>query len=156
MAVMSPELRTWVVPGLAGSIAVTDADGLPRIARVWGAQVVGESDVLEVYVQRASARGLCEVLARGARTAVNLIECSRYRSRLFKGRGVLYEGTTDPTFVDESIAAMGRAFAEVGLSTDAAERMIAHADAPRAMARILLAVDSVFDQSPKKGAGSRL
>jgi hypothetical protein len=163
MGVLSSELRGWVVPGLAGVIAVVDSRGLPRIARVWAARVLDGSDVIEIYVQRAGALPLLEALVydlfnleSGRRAALNLIEVTTYRSRMFKGACALAPNDPDPTFVDESLAADGRAFHSVGMPADAVERILSHGDPPREMVALRLTVEAIFDQSPKPGAGARL
>ena len=155
MAVLSPELRAWVAPGRAGVIAVVDASGLPRVARLWAARVL-DADIIEIYLQRSSALPVLEALAERRQAAVNLIEVTTYRSRMFKGTCELSPTDPDEAFVEESVAAAGRAFHSVGMALDSADRMLSHGDAPRAMVALRLSVESVFDQSPKPGAGAPL
>ncbi len=155
MGALSPSLRAWIVPGLAGSIAVVDADGMPQLARVWAARAPDDGDLLEVYVQASSARGLLDALDRPRRAALNLIEVTTYRSRAFKGACELSLRDPDPAVIEEWIAAVARAFESVGLPPDATQRMLAHGGDPE-MVALRLAVESVFDQSPKPGAGARL
>jgi hypothetical protein len=154
---LSSDLRGWIVPGRAGVLAVVDGQGLPRIARVWAARVLHDSDVIEIHVQRASALPVLQALEEAPRRgALNLIDVPTYRSRAFKGACVISTGALDPAFSEASLAAQGRAFHSVGLPADGVDRMLAHADKPRAMAAVRLTVESVFDQSPKPGAGARL
>jgi hypothetical protein len=156
MGVLSSELRRWIVPGQAGVIAITDSDGSPLVARVWAARAIDGCDVIEVFVQRSSALPLLGALAESCRAALNLIEITTYRSRMFKGSCELASHEADPVFGDASVAALGRAFHSVGLPPDGAERMLAHGGVPRTMVALRLTVESVFDQSPKPGAGARL
>jgi hypothetical protein len=155
MAVLSPELRAWVTPGLAGVIAIIDASALPRVARIWAARIL-DGDILEIGVQRSSALPVLEALAERRQAAVNVIEVTTYRSRMFRGPCELAPTDPDMAFVEACVAAQARAFQAVGMTADAADRMLAHGDAPRAMVAIHVHIESVFDQSPKPGAGARL
>ena len=156
MGSLTPELRAWIVVGLAGVVTVVDGEGSPRLARIWGARVLEGTDVIEARVQRACAGPLIEALSEPRRGALNLIEVRTYRSRTFKGRCTLLPDGIDVPFVDPAIAEVGRAFHSVGLPADVAQRMLMHATEPHAMIVLHLAVESVFDQSPKPGAGARL
>ena len=156
MGALSPSLRDWIVPGLAGTLAIVDANGAPQIARTWGARVLDESDVIEVLVQRGSAAGVLGALDRPRRAALTLIEVASYRSRSFKGACERSPRGFDADALETSVAALGRAFHAVGLAADGAERMLGHAREPREMVALRLSVESVFDQSPKPGAGARL
>lgn len=155
MGALSPPLRAWIVPGLAGVVAVVDADGMPRLARIWAVRAPDDGDLLEVYVQASSARGLLDALDRPRRAALNLIEVTTYRSRAFKGACERSLRDPDPAVIEESIAAFVRAFQSVGMSADSPQRMLAQGGGTE-MAVLRLAVESVFDQSPKPGAGARL
>lgn len=156
MVALSSELRAWIVPGLAGMIASVDAGQQPQLARVWAARVHEQADVIEVYVQRLASARLCEAIASSGRAALNFIEVSTYRSRMFKGRCAVAPATADEATLEESQGELNRVFHSVGMPRDAVERMLAHAAAPREMVLLSLSVDSVFDQSPKRGAGARL
>lgn len=150
---LSTELRDWIVPGLAGVVAIVDADGLPHIARVWGARVSG--DAIDVYVQRAAAGPVLEALIVCRRAALNLIEVATYRSRLFKGSCEVGD-RVDFTVLEDCLAAIGRAFHGVGLAADGVDRMLAHGEPAREMVALRVVVEHVFDQSPRPGAGARL
>lgn len=156
MVALSSELRAWLVPGLAGMIASVDRAGQPQLARIWAARPQREPDVIEICVQRLASANLCQAIASSGRAALNLIEVSTYRSRLFKGRCEVAAAAVDEAALEQSLAALNRAFHSVGMPLDAAERMLAQAAAPRDMVALALSVDSVFDQSPKPGAGGRL
>jgi hypothetical protein len=156
MAVLTSELRAWLTPGKAGMVAAVDPSGQPQITRVWAVRAHDQRDELEVYVLRAAALAVLDALANGGRAALNLIEVSNYRSRMFKGACEISPFDADSAFLDESLAALNRVFVSVGMAPASAERMLGHADAPHAMVALRLQVDSVFDQSPKPGAGARL
>jgi len=156
MSVLSPELCAWLAPGLAGMIAAVDRSGQPQMARVWAVRGPKAGDVIEVYVQRAASRALVESLTNGGRAALNLIEVTTYRSRMFKGACEVSKRETDSAFLDENLAALNRVFHSVGMPVDAAQRMLSHSAEPLAMVELRLSVDSVFDQSPKPGAGARI
>jgi len=155
MSALSPELRAWLVPGLAGTIASVDRDGQPQIARVWSARAL-DDDQLLVYVLRAAASGLLEGIQNSGRAALNLIEVASYRSRLFKGTCRVSPDPIDAVFLQQSLAALNCAFHGVGMAPDTVECILAHSDAPRDMIALCLTVESAFDQSPKPGAGERL
>ena len=155
MVALSSELRDWLVPGLAGTVASVDAEQRPQIVRVWAAWP-GVADVIEVYVLRSAAPGVLEGIASSGRAALNLIEVATYRSRLFKGRCEVSHTAINEAALQNSLLALNRVFHEVGMPPDAAHRMLAHYSAPRDMVALSLTVDSVFDQSPKRGAGGRL
>jgi hypothetical protein len=155
MVALSSELRDWLVPGLAGTIASVDAEQRPQIARVWAAWA-GVGDVIEVYVLRLAASGVLEGIANSGRAALNLIEVATYRSRLFKGRCEISQIAVNDAALEHSLVALNRVFHDVGMPLDAAHRLLAHCSAPRDMVALSLSVDSVFDQSPKRGAGARL
>ena len=145
-----------MVPGLAGTIASVDRRHQPQIARVWSVRALGDSDQILVYVLRAASSALLEGIESSGRAALNLIEVSSYRSRLFKGTCRVSPEPIDAAFLDLSLAALNRAFHGVGMAPDTVERILAHSDAPRDMIALCLTVESVFDQSPKPGAGKRL
>ncbi len=155
MAMLSPELRNWLVPGLAGTLASVDAEQQPQIARVWLARAT-EGDVIEVYVLRVASLALVEAVVSSGRAALNLIQVTTYSSRLFKGRCKVSPFRADDAVLEENLIAQNRAFHEVGLPPDAAQRLLGHCTAPRDMVALSLSVESVFDQSPKRGAGARL
>lgn len=156
MGALSSELRSWIVPGRAGALAIIDARGEPCIARIWAARAHGASDVIEIYLQRGSATSLLEALDAPRRGALNLIEVNTYRSRTFKGPCELSREPVDVPFSDASVDAVGRVFHSVGMPVDAAPLMLGHAEEGRDMVAVCLTVETVFDQSPKPGAGAPL
>lgn len=156
MLALSSELCAWIVPGLAGTIASVDREQQPQMARVWAARPRQERDVVEVYVLRSAAPALLEGVVSSGRAALNLIEVSSYRSRLFTGPCRLSTTGVESAFLGESLAALNRAFHAVGMAPDAAQRMLSHGAAPPEMLALVLSVECVFDQSPKRGAGGRL
>ena len=155
MSAISSELREWVRPGLAGMVTVVRPDGLPEIARVWGARSAADPDGLEIDVQRAAAVGLLAALDAESRAAVNLIEIPSYRSRTFKGSCRLLPVPPDVALVEGNVQAVQAAFQSVGMPADATERMLSYGGGLN-LVTLLITVDSVFDQSPKPGAGARL
>jgi hypothetical protein len=158
MTALTRELRAWIKPGLAGVIAVADDAQKPEIVRLWAVRAPDPCDaldILEAYVLRAAAARLLEILGDGRRAALNVVEVSSYRSRLFKGFCTPLRGAVDQALIDASVAAQGRAFTSVGLGPNAAERLLAHSP-DREMIGFRLQVDGVFDQSPKPGAGAPL
>lgn len=154
MSGLSSELRAWLKPGLAGVIAVVDDAGQPEIARLWAVRALDDADIIEVYAQRTAAARLVEIVGQGRRAAVNVVEVSSYRSRLLKGFCTPLSDVDQP-FVNDSVAAQGRAFAGVGMGADAAQRILGHVPSPEIVG-FRLKVDCVFDQSPKPGAGAPL
>lgn len=156
MAVLSPELRAWLQPGLAGTVATSDPLGQPEIVRVWAARCDPSRDRIEIYVQRSCAQRFLEYVTPGSRAALNLIGVSTYRSRSFKGLCTPHDVPIDPQWLETCLAAQGRSFVGVGLPEDAVERMLSYSATPRAMLAFQIDVDSVYDQSPKKGAGEKL
>jgi hypothetical protein len=155
MSALTPELRAWLKPGVAGVVTVADDDGQPEIVRFWAVRPLDDSDVVEVFLQRATAARLLEVLADGRRAALNAVEVSSYRSRLLKGFCTRLTGDVDQAFATESIAAQSRAFASVGMPADAARRILSHGE-QSSLVGLRIEVDCVFDQSPKPGAGAPL
>lgn len=159
MQALSKELRAWLSPGLAGVLATADASGQPEIARVFAYRVVENADAIELYLLRCGSEKAVQNLAVGARAAFNAIEVHSYRSRTFKGWCTVARDfvAADDALVGQSLSAMGRSFAQVGMPDDALDQMLAHAGAAgRAWVCVLLHVDGVYDQSPKPGAGARL
>ena len=158
MPVLSNELREWLQPGLAGVLATADASGSPEIARVFAYHAATDQDAIQLWLLRSTADKIVRNLAAGARAAFNAIEIPSYRSRTFKGWGTVVRDISeaDGALIVECLAAMGRSFARVGMRDDAVARMIAHAGEDRSWVSVLLCVDSVYDQSPKPGAGARL
>lgn len=140
-------------------LATADASGQPEIARVFAYRVVEDTDAIEVYLLRSSSERTVRNLGAGARAAFNAIEVHSYRSRSFKGWCTVARDfvAADDVLVAQSLSAMGRSFAQVGMPDDAVERMLAHAGGPeRSWVCVLVRVDGVYDQSPKPGAGARL
>jgi len=156
MSALSAELRAWLVPGLAGTIAAVDRKHRPQLARVWSVRALDDADQLLVYVLRAASSGLLEGVESRGRAALNLIEVESYRSRLFKGPCRVSTAPIDAAFLDLSLTALNQAFQGVGMAPDTVERILGHSDSPRDMIALCLSVESVFDQSPKPGAGGRL
>jgi hypothetical protein len=159
MPVLTPELRSWLQPGLAGMLATVDPSGQPETARIFGLRAWDDRDVLEVYLLRSCSEKVMQHLASGTRAAVNAIDVPTYRSRTFKGWCTLsrVEVRPDDARLQEGLRAMGHAFTLVGMPEDALARILAHAGpAEQTWVSALLEVDSVFDQSPKPGAGARL
>jgi hypothetical protein len=156
MTLLSAELRAWFKPGLVGVMATVDAQGQPQIVRHWAVRLLTAPDEIEIYVQRASAERCLQNLAKPGRAALNLIELPSYRSRAFKGLCRVSESPVEQAFLEESVAALDRAFGSVGMPACAAQQMLAQADSPLAMVVLRLSVDRVFDQSPKPGAGAPL
>jgi hypothetical protein len=156
VAVIGADLRAWLRPGLAGTVATVDASGQPQLARVWSVRVEAGRDLIEIYVQRSSALAFAAGLASRGRAALNLIEVSSYRSRLFKGACEISPAAPDAAFLEENLTALNLAFSGVGMAAGSAQRMLSHSDAPHSMLALRLTVESVFDQSPKSGAGGPL
>ena len=155
MSVLSSELREWLKPGLLGVVAAVDATGQPQIGRHWAARALAETDVLELYLLRVAGDRCLQIFAKQARAALNLIELPSYRSRLFKGDCSLSGVAIDAEFLAESVAATNRAIQGVGMPADGVQRMAGSVD-PKDFVALRLVVDSIFDQSPKPGAGAPL
>jgi len=153
---LSSELRAWIVPGLAGTIASVDAHGQPQLVRVWAARPTTAPDEIEVYVHAGAAAGFLAGLESSARVGLNLIDVLSYRSRLFKGSGRLVQVPIDFEWLATCEAALNRVFEAVGMSPQSVERMLGYAEDRRAMLALLVRVESAFDQSPKPGAGAPL
>lgn len=156
MTVLTDELRTWLRQGLPGVVATVGADRRPEIVRVWAVRAVEGCDRLEAYVLRAGADRFLERLAEGTRVALNVIELPSYVSRAFKGTCEPFEEALDEAFHRSRLAAMNDAIVRVGMPDDAVERMRATFELPHRTIGLRIAVDGVFDQSPKPGAGARL
>jgi hypothetical protein len=159
MSVLSNELREWLQPGHAGVLATADASGVPEVVRVFAYHAVPGQDAIRLWLLRSSAQTTVRHLTTGARAAFNAIEIPSYRSRTFKGECTVERevgSAHDDGLITECLAAAGRSFARVGMPEDAIARMIAHAGEDRGWVDVLLHVDSVYDQSPKPGAGARL
>jgi hypothetical protein len=137
-------------------LATVGRDGRPEATRIWAARFREGSDTLELCVHRSGSKKLLGILSAGGRVATNLIEVRSYRSRMFKGPCTISQSAVDPHYLQESLAAMQSEFVAVGLPDGALDQMLSHYDEPRAMAVLLLEVEAVFDQSPKRGAGARL
>jgi len=156
MTLLSPQLRAWLKPGLAGTVAASDELGQPEIVRVWASRCDPMLDVIELYVQQSCAQRFVACLTPESRAALNLVEVATYRSRTFKGVCALSAVAIDEPWLTECLAAQGRSFAGVGMPEGAVDQMLSYSKTPRAMLAFRLAVDSVYDQSPKPGAGGRL
>lgn len=158
MSVLSKELRDWLQPGHAGVLATVDASGLPEVARVFAYCPVENEDAIQLWLLRVTADTISRHLAAGGRAAFNAIEIPSYRSRTFKGWCTIARDVSeaDDALIAECLAAAGRSYARVGMPDDSVARMIAHAGEDRGWVSLLLCVDSVYDQSPKPGAGARL
>ena len=154
MAVLSPELRAWILPGLAGTIATVTSSLQPQMARVWAARAHPALDIIEVYALRSQVSTLLEGTNR--RIALSLIDVPTYRSRMFKGSYDVSPDQPDAALLQESLAEFNRAVASVGMAPDTAERILSHDDAPRLLVALRITAEIVFDQSPKPGAGAPL
>jgi hypothetical protein len=153
---LSAELRAWIVPGLAGTIASIDARGYPQIVRVWAARPSVEADSIDLCVSADAASSFLEGLTGRARAALNLVEVLSYRSRQFKGSCQLLNEPIDFEWLRASRAAANTVFEAVGMGPDGFGHLLSHAADPANMLLLRLSVESVFDQSPRPGAGARL
>jgi len=137
-------------------LATVGRDGRPEGTRIWAARLREGSNTLELCVHRSGSQRLLDILSGGGRVAANLIEVRSYRSRMFAGPCTISQSAVEPDYLDQSLEAMQSEFAAVGMPDGAVDQMLSHYDEPRAMAVLLLEVEAVFDQSPKRGAGARL
>lgn len=157
MSVLTPELRAWLTPGLAGMLAVVDASGQPQTARVFALHPHGDRDAIDVYLLDAGARPVVQRLATPVRAALNVIDVPSYRSRTLKGWCTAAAATgEDERTVRACLDAMSAAFTRIGMPGDVLERILSHAAGERTWVRVVLEVDCAFDQSPKPGAGAPL
>lgn len=156
MPVLTPEIRTFARPGLVGAIAVTDATRRVHTARIWAFRSLPGVDVVEVYVSRTSSQPLLTTLGTHNRAAINIIEIATYLSRAFKGSCEIHPGEIDQAFLAEYEAAMNVMVSAVGLGPSPVGRIQSFLGGGREMVSLRMQVESVFDQSPKPGAGARL
>lgn len=158
MPVLTRELRAWLQPGVAGMLATVDPSGQPVTARMFGLRLYEERDVVEVFLLRCGSEQVVRCVAPGTRAALNAIDVPSYRSRTLKGWCTpgRADVAADDAVVQANLDAMQRAFSRVGMPDDTLARILSHAGPERSWISVLLAVDSVFDQSPKPGAGARL
>jgi hypothetical protein len=152
---LSEEMRAWLRPGLAGFIGTVADNGRSELTRLWAVRAREGRDELEAYVLRCASSDLLANLVNGGRAALNLIHVPTYSSRMFKGDCSISTLEMDQRFVDTCISEAGAAFESIGMPPGTLATMLSHYDSHE-MVGLLLEVDSVFDQSPKPGAGARL
>lgn len=152
---LSADLRAFLQPCLAGTLAVADSACTTHSARIWAARALEGEDIVEIYVLREVASPVVDAVAKGGRAAANLIEIPSYRSRSFKGRCAPYP-EIDDSFLEQCLRAVNARFQQVGMGADAVAKMLGHYTPPHEMMSLRIEVDSVFDQSPRPGAGARL
>jgi hypothetical protein len=75
---------------------------------------------------------------------------------MFKGACRVSTAAPEEPWIEECLTALNRVFSSVGLAAGCAELMLSHGGLPLSMVALELSVESVFDQSPKPGAGAPL
>ena len=128
------------------------AENVPEVTRVLAARVEAGADVLRFVVATAFAERFLEDSRATGRGAMVACELTTYRTYQFKGR---YVGTEAATAEDE---------AAVKANLDAFDALVTHVGIDPSRYRgtfdvapytaLTLAVDAVFDQTPRVGAGA--
>jgi hypothetical protein len=145
--------------GVVVIVGTRDKDRVPEVSRAWGVRVLPECDALEVCVSSHVCGRTLDNLADNQQIAVTITSPLNYRSFQVKGRAI-ETGSIAPSDL-ERIMRHQRAFTDevvsVGLPEPAAVRLfsIEMEDAPE-ITKIRVLVETVFNQTPGPGAGSRL
>ena len=145
--------------GVIVIVGTRDADRVPEVSRAWGVRMLPESDVLEICVSSRVCGRTLDNLADNQQIAVTITSPSNYRSFQVKGRAVETRSITPSDL--ERITRHQRAFTDevvsVGMPEPSAVRLssIEMEDAPE-ITNIRVLVETVFNQTPGPGAGSRL
>jgi hypothetical protein len=145
--------------GVIVIVGTRDADGVPEVSRGWGVRVLPEYDSIEICVSSHVCGRTLDNLAHNQQIAVTITSPSSYRSFQVKGRAIETRSIAPAdlglitrhqrAFTDEVVA--------VGMPEPSAVRLfsIEMEDAPE-ITNIRVLVESVFNQTPGPGAGSRL
>lgn len=153
---LSAELQDWLCTGNAGAVATVDELGHPEICRVWGARAVAGQNAVDFFVLRPNAEKTLANLKRSSRASLNMVSPPTYRAIQFKGHTVVNAAGLDAEFCASQLELIDNSFVRVGLPPGSAKRMLRLAgDAPEYVC-LRLAVEAIYDQSPKLGAGARI
>ena len=145
--------------GVIVIVGTRDADGVPEVSRAWGVRVLPDCDELEICVSSRVCGRTLDNLANNQQIAVTITRPSNYRSFQVKGRAIETRSITPSD--RERITRHQRAFTDevvaVGMPEQSAVRLssIEMEDAPE-ITNIRVLVETVFNQTPGPGAGSRL
>ena len=152
-SVLTPQVTELLAhaPGMYAGVV----EGVqPHTARVVHAQVDPAPDVLRLVFPTASAGRFLALAVPGARLALVAAALHDYEAVQYKGT-VLSAQPSSAADCD-AVAATVAQFAELiaGIGMDAHRYNGQHAQGP--YTTLLLAVDAVFDQTPRRGAGGQL
>jgi hypothetical protein len=156
MAVLTGNIRDWIAIGHPGAFATVGADRLPAAARVWVARVHPTNDIIEVGVARSAAAPLLRNLTTNPQGALNLAAPVTYRSVQFKGPCVASSEPLDTNYSRAWLDAVDAQMQAIGLPPGSPTVMLGRYGESLDLATFSLQVVSVFDQSPRRGAGAPL
>ena len=150
--VLTTELAQHIAQTPGMYAACVDAARRPQTTRVLFAVAEPETDVMRVVVDTDLSLPFLAGLAAGTRVAVVAVVLSSYSTYQFKGTvtEVLPAASDDAAGVATYLEAFGALAARVGIDP------VRYAQTLRSggLTTVRVAVDAVFDQTPRMGAGA--
>jgi pyridoxamine 5'-phosphate oxidase-like protein len=150
--VIGPELAELLESPCSLIVGTVDAEGRPDASRAWGVEVLDDRHVrvllsTQAPVTRANVEG-------GGRLALTATHFTTFESVQLKGRATRVEDATpaDRIRFDRYCAGACRAIAAADGTPEELVARFMTAD----VYACLMAVDSVFDQTPGRSAGTQL
>jgi hypothetical protein len=155
-SVLTRSVRDWIALGHPGALASVGEDRRPEAARVWVVRTHAGADVLDIAIARSASRVMLRNLEQNPQAALNLAAPITYRSAQFKGPCAECFNPPDADYIEAWMASVDEQMQAVGLPPGSPARMLGNYGPGFDMAWLSMRVVSVYDQSPKPGAGSRL
>lgn len=151
---ISPETAAHLESGCSLIVGTVGPDGEPHATRSWGLRVLPDEPSRVRVLLDASDAPILEDLARSGAIAVTGTDVPTLRSVQLKGHAISFEPATDADqdralqFCDQLITAIN--------ATDGTPRHLIERLVPRRYIACVIAVDTLFDQTPGPRAGAPL
>lgn len=155
MVEMDDALRELLESGGAVVLGTRDAENTPEISRGWGLRVLPDRRTVEVCVGLPSGRRTLSNVEGAGRIAATFVRPSDYRQVQLKGRvtEVLDATPEDGAWADRHRQAFLRQVEHLGIPPDIGPRFWDYDDG---LAKLRIAVEEAYDQTPGPQAGRRL
>jgi hypothetical protein len=151
--ILGPDLVELICGGVAVLVSTRDGDLQPEIVRAWGPEVSADGSSLTVCVPAAPGSRTAANLESNGEVAALFVSSTDYRAIQVKGRA---ESVTTPTqeqlqLIEQHVLAFAGRTRELGVNEADIRRVVR----PDPVA-VTIAVGTVYDQTPGRGAGRPL
>jgi len=154
--VISKQEMDWMMGSRPGGLASVGAARKPEIQRIWCMKELVPGCRLLLGLLKETGSKTLKNLQENSRCAVSMADPQSYASLQLKGRAKVVQTSMSSAEVERWLDAVELRFQGIGLPKGSAEQMLSASQHPREWMWIDMTVDTVFDQSPKPGAGARI